>query len=348
MALTKEQAERRRKYVGGSDIAAIMGVDPWRSPEDVWCEKVHGVEDFSSDAATLGDHLESACKSLAEEYLGIKLTSANAFRRVPDTPIGVLLDAWYQKPDDGMVVPVECKTSGLLNPWGEAMQEWGDGGGDDVPPRYILQVHGQMMATGASYSHISALLPGRGHVMYRVERDEELTAVILEHVASFWHMVEIKSPPPAAPSLDILKRLRRLPEAVVDLGGSVADKVIAWQALAAEKRDAESRYEAAQAEVIAALGVAEAAVIGWSDDKAGVLAEVMGLEPDAASKKELVSYMKQTRSSADAKKLRQLYPEVWEAVKVESSFRVLRLAKMKKGVVPNMTPGGEVVEGGES
>jgi len=39
MALTTEQREIRRRYLGSSDIAAIFGMSPWKSAYDVWLEK---------------------------------------------------------------------------------------------------------------------------------------------------------------------------------------------------------------------------------------------------------------------------------------------------------------------
>ena len=30
----------RQKYLGGSDVAAIFGVSPWRTPYDLWVDKI--------------------------------------------------------------------------------------------------------------------------------------------------------------------------------------------------------------------------------------------------------------------------------------------------------------------
>ena len=35
----------RTKTIGGSDVAAILGLSPWRSPLDVWREKTLGEAD---------------------------------------------------------------------------------------------------------------------------------------------------------------------------------------------------------------------------------------------------------------------------------------------------------------
>ena len=39
MSLTPEQIEFRRRGITGTDISAIMGLNPWKSPLDIWNEK---------------------------------------------------------------------------------------------------------------------------------------------------------------------------------------------------------------------------------------------------------------------------------------------------------------------
>ena len=39
-----EWLEQRKKGIGGSDVAAIMGLSPWRTPAEVWFEKTGRVE----------------------------------------------------------------------------------------------------------------------------------------------------------------------------------------------------------------------------------------------------------------------------------------------------------------
>ena len=37
--MTPEQIAERKSGIGGSDLACVLGLSPWRSPVDVWLEK---------------------------------------------------------------------------------------------------------------------------------------------------------------------------------------------------------------------------------------------------------------------------------------------------------------------
>ncbi len=39
MPITNRQRKLRQDHIGSSDMAAILGVDPWRTAYDVWLEK---------------------------------------------------------------------------------------------------------------------------------------------------------------------------------------------------------------------------------------------------------------------------------------------------------------------
>lgn len=55
--ITDKQREQRRRYIGGSDMAAILGVDPWKTQVDLWLEKTGRLVDepLTSKAAELGN-----------------------------------------------------------------------------------------------------------------------------------------------------------------------------------------------------------------------------------------------------------------------------------------------------
>jgi len=69
--ITEEQLKQRENHVGSSDMAAIMGVDPWRSSADVWFEKTGKLkEQAETEAMYLGNKLEGGVLDFAEEKLG--------------------------------------------------------------------------------------------------------------------------------------------------------------------------------------------------------------------------------------------------------------------------------------
>ena len=55
MTISKEAfLERRRSGIGGSDIAAIIGISPWKTPRDIYLAKKGLAEPGGEDPQVLG------------------------------------------------------------------------------------------------------------------------------------------------------------------------------------------------------------------------------------------------------------------------------------------------------
>lgn len=300
--LTPAQLEERRSWVGASDIAALLLLDPYRGPRDVWLEKVHGFvpekqPPRQTDAKDIGSCFESGCLDLAEVRLGETVFRHDLLREIDGTKIRVTLDGWLAG-DDGPNVPVEAKTAGIINPWGVDPDDWGADGTDHFPPKYIVQLHAQMMATGAKYGYLSAVIGGIGHRLYRCERVDEIVETITKVVADFWVCVENQTEPDGEPPrLDSLKRVRRQPETVVRVPREGLAPVIEWkEALAAEKLAKEAK-EAGQAKSLSLLGNAEGALLELHAADLIPLAAALGVSPEDAGAYCKLTYFADKRGS---------------------------------------------------
>ena len=335
MALTEAQRERRRSYVGGSDVAAIMGEDQYRGPVDVWVEKIHGVKDESNEAMELGNVFERACREVGASRLGVELTSANPFRTLEGTKLGVNLDAWFER--DGLIVPVECKTAGLLSEFSNIVNEFGEDGSDEVPTKYALQVHAQMLAVGAKESYISSFVSGRGHAMYHIPFNKDIGTLILDTVSDFWKCVESgEKPDDVPPSSNTMSRIRRLPKTVIDLGMEKAyTDIVTWQALNEESKDLKTRLDEAKDRVRERLGLAECGLLKPTKEQIAILAGVLDIGVDKAAEKIALTFNEQATGGVLTQKLKDDYPAVYAAVRNPGRHRVMRLGKVKKGVKVN-------------
>lgn len=250
MPITEYQREQRRKHVGGSDLAAILGVDPFKTAEDVRLEKT-GRYDGPDETPVmlLGTMLESSVLDLAELQLG--KMRRNQYRAVEGLPIGVNTDAIID--DDG--TPVEAKTSGITH---FASDEWGDDGTDQVPDRVIIQCHGAMLATKKNMCHVPALLGGRGFVMFAVPLNKDIADIIAEKVQDFWDNHVIKDVPcdDILPSMAVIKKLKRVPEKIIDLDIEIFNQ---WQAAKEESNIAKKAHDEITKELLAKFGDAEGA-----------------------------------------------------------------------------------------
>ena len=145
MPITAQQREERKAWLGSSDMAAIMGLDPWRTPADVWAEKTGRLEQQEETSVMRrGNLLEGAILNFAEQELG-KLTR-NVRSTVPELHLAANTDAVADYGDPQNRLPVEAKSVGL---WGDAGDDWGQEGTDEVPERVIVQCHVHMRCLDA-------------------------------------------------------------------------------------------------------------------------------------------------------------------------------------------------------
>lgn len=79
--------EDRTKFIGGSDVAAILGHSPYRTPMDVWTEKMGQADPFEGNAHTRrGTRLEEVAAEEYTERTGIKLARVNERISHPQHP----------------------------------------------------------------------------------------------------------------------------------------------------------------------------------------------------------------------------------------------------------------------
>ena len=299
MPITEKQLEKRRQHLGGSDLAAICGVNPYCTSYDLWLEKTGQLDEQKENTAmTLGTYLESGILAWAENYLGDKIIP-NQYRSCKDAgiPIGVNCDGLVQSTG----VPVEAKTAGLLWP---QTDQWGMAGTDEVPEMYLVQTHAAMIATDQKECWLPALLGGKGFVMYHIKYLDDLAEQIIEIAKEWWrlHIAEGREPADAEPSLTYLKRRKRTKGDSAPLDPQLVENFLSARDY---KKAAEDRYEQAQAALIKHL-----------DDKA-----------DGHCVDYTVTYYPQAKKTYKPDPIKgTVLCEV-----NQSEFRVLRIKKAKKG-----------------
>jgi predicted phage-related endonuclease len=186
VSLTKRQLEIRRSGITASDIRAIVGVDPYgRGPHDVWTDKVIGPanDDAETEYQNIGSELEP---------LAIRLTAAkrklHVLRRDPQsltvrhrersahvaTPDAFLAETALHDP----VALCEAKIVGFYN-----AHDWGHAD-DEIPDWCLVQVTWQSYVTEIPVVIVGALI-GTECRTYRIERDDELTGVLVEAADRF-------------------------------------------------------------------------------------------------------------------------------------------------------------------
>jgi putative phage-type endonuclease len=253
--ITAKQKEQRKQYIGSSDASAIMNLDPWRSPADVWLEKTGQLaERGDSDAMEAGRFLERAVLDWAEQQLGTTLLR-DQFLTSPTGHRCANLDGITPKSEI-----VEAKTTGIL---GRADDEYGEADTDELPDRVLIQVHHQFGVCGpdARVAWVPVLIGGTGFRMYRVERNQQVVDAVIGAADGFWeNYVETnKRPDDYKPSLEVLKRIRRVPQSVVRVEHVIAETLINAREV---RLQAEKVEKAALDALLTAMDTAEAAQFG--------------------------------------------------------------------------------------
>ena len=183
--------DQRRKGVGGSDVAAIMGLSPYRGAYEVWAEKSGLIEapDISDKPAVIwGNILESVIGDhYAESHPDREVRRLNAVCQSIERPWAqASLDYEVKDPDLGWGV-LEIKTAGQ-----RSEGKWDDG----VPLFYQTQVAHYLSVTGRQFADVAVLIGGQDYREYRIMRDEDDIRAVESAVDEFWRRVQTGEEPP--------------------------------------------------------------------------------------------------------------------------------------------------------
>lgn len=192
-----------REGIGGSDIGAIMGKNPWKSAYTLWAEKsnlIAGVE--SNTAMKLGTALESPIREFwANENKGwLTVYETGTWQSVEHAyykanPDGII--EW----SDGQLGVLEIKHS---------RQYW-----DKLPEAYELQVQWYLHVLGLKLGIVVALAAG-DLKEFRVEYDPELMEQVETAVRAFYGCLEGGVAPDWDGSTSTYETVREISDGLTD------------------------------------------------------------------------------------------------------------------------------------
>jgi len=225
MAITQAQLKRRKNYFGSSDVAAILGVDPFRSPADIFYEKTGRVEEKPATAVmNRGTFLEPGIILFAEDFLGGKILKRDLEITSDD---GLFIDH-----PDGIFKPnkrpVEAKAVHSLSSKEYSTELhafidmplnilWGEELSGIIPKRVAAQCLVHLHCWKQDVCYVPVDLPFRGLQMFIVERNDEVIQRIIEICLEFRDAyIKTDTPPPdSLPSKEIVRFMRRKPKSTI-------------------------------------------------------------------------------------------------------------------------------------
>lgn len=184
----------RRTGIGGSEIAAVLGMDKHTSSLEVYLDKV---AELPLDRPRNPDLEEAAFWGLAHEPTIAGVFAERSGLRVIEGPgtLAHIERRWMLANvdrfvlDEGESTPsslLEIKTRSAFQ-----LDEWLLG----VPDGPALQTHWYLAVTGYRHAHVAALLGGNRLLIHRVERDEGLVEHLVALLGEFWQGVLDRRPP---------------------------------------------------------------------------------------------------------------------------------------------------------
>ncbi|AIV35550.1 YqaJ viral recombinase family protein [Streptomyces sp. CCM_MD2014] len=207
----------RRLGIGGSDVAAIVGLDKYRGQRHVFEEK-HGREVVrDNEAMEIGREIEDFIARLFSKRTGVPIATPPGTIGHVDHPWALVnIDRDTLDPDTGEVVgPLECKNRSEYQ-----LEEWeSEDGPPDAP---ALQCHWGMAVGGYQRGYVAALVGGNKLRWHVVERDQEMVEHLLDYCGTWYQRHVVEGFPPPVDGLettkDLLGRLWEVkPEAIAEV-----------------------------------------------------------------------------------------------------------------------------------
>lgn len=127
----------RKDKIGASDIATILGVNPWETPLEFFIRKIHGIELPKNEAMQRGNDLEKEARRLVNEMTG-KNYQPCVLQSSENPYLMVSLDGMYIDDSGVHIIEIKCP--------GKKTHEVAKGG--EIPLYYIPQICYQCMLTG--------------------------------------------------------------------------------------------------------------------------------------------------------------------------------------------------------
>lgn len=294
----EEWLEYRKKSIGGSDCATIIGLNKFKSPYSLWAEKKGYFDNLSNDTEIMrqGRDLEEYVAQRFCEATGKKVRKRNYIFLHNDYDF---ISANIDREIVGENAGLECKTTSVYN---KADFENGE-----IPDYYYCQCMHYMAVMGYDKMYLAVLVLSKGFYWFEIQRDEKEIETLLKMEIEWWNKYILGDEIPQIDGTDsTLNTVRYINKDLVsdvkDIT-SLDDILNEYEAVSKQKKFVDNKEKELKNNIIAFMGASE---IGNSN-------------------KYSVSYKLQKRTSIDTSTLKKEMPEIYNRYSKTSETRVLRI-----------------------
>lgn len=173
----KEWLRYRKQGITGTDVGAIVGLNPYVSAFEVYQDKISDdIIEFDNESMRQGRDLEEYVAQRFVEDTGMKVQRANAIYYNEKYPY-MLAD--FDRVIVGQKAGLECKT---VSPY--SADKWANG---KIPLHYQMQVQHYLGVSGFDCWYVAALIFGTEFLIRKIERDEELIQNLITIEERYWY-----------------------------------------------------------------------------------------------------------------------------------------------------------------
>ena len=295
-----EWLKLRSGYIGGSDAAAVVGLNRFSTPFSLWCEKTGKTLPFGGNLATeVGSYLEEfVAKKFAEES-GKSVRRRNVSFVNDKYPWAIAnIDREIVGEDAGL----EIKTTSALN-----LRSFKGG---EYPDNYYVQCVHYLAVTERKKWYLAVLIGNSEFRIFEIERDEDEIAALMQAEKEFWELVTSGTPPRVDGEQSTTSALSEAFHASDDTVSLCED-----DATAAE---------------YASLSAQIKALEKLRDEIANIIKSHMEEASEGYTAKYKITWREQTRSSFDSKRFISDHPDTDLSRYYKTSVsRVFRLTERK-------------------
>lgn len=324
----------RRSGIGGSDVAAILGLNKYKSALDIYNDKISTEEpkDQQTEAAYFGSILEDVVAKEFSKRTGLKVQRVNTMLRSgkgdwmianidravvnPDIAGRVSVYDEQRQAETGRMIStnwiLECKTANqfMADMWGESQEPEIVSGKvvteHKIPIYYETQVQWYLAVTGCELCYVAVLLGGQDFRIYAVKRDEDVIKALKEYCSIFWHENVLNRIPPQAQNMEDVQKLFPVDNGdMVEATNEQAADIGELRTLAERIKELTDQQTVVKSRLIASLGANSGLMIGG--EKA-------------------CTYKAQKSTRFDSTRFKKEQPEVYQDYVKSTETRVFRLA----------------------
>jgi putative phage-type endonuclease len=246
--------------IGASEVAAVVGLNPFSSVWDVWLRKTgQAPDEEQTGPLEWGLRLEPAIRQKYADDTGATLyvPSASMFHAETTwaraTPDAIVLES--TEPLSRWMHLVQCKN---VSYW-PARDGWENG-----PPAYVIcQEQWELFVTGLQRADVAALIGGSDFRIFTVHRDDEMIASLVELAERFWTRNILGKTAPKIDDSDACaqhfnRRLAKAPHVELQADEVTEAVIDEWHRARTEQKAAEKRVETLRNTVRARFDEAQA------------------------------------------------------------------------------------------